>query len=136
MAAMISSRSGCSIGSPPESVRILVPRSANLLIRPIITSFGTGGEKSSYSLQYVQDRLQRRMGIMCAMMGWSVLIAPRTTVLNSRSRRVKALAVRRSLKDVSGIPGSSHYNTDGLTTAYPLRVFPLSTHLHLVGTNE
>ena len=32
-------------------------------------SSGTGFEKSSYSLQYVQERLQRRMGMMCAMIG-------------------------------------------------------------------
>ncbi len=87
---------------------MLVPRSASWLIRLIMTSVGTGGEKSSYSLQYVQDRLQRRMGIMCAMMGWSVPSAPRTTRRLSRSHRFKPFAVRRNLKDVSGIPGSSH----------------------------
>ena len=35
----------------------------------LMTSSGTGFEKSSYSLQYVQERLQRRMGMMCAMIG-------------------------------------------------------------------
>ena len=42
MAAMISSSSGCSSGSPPESVTMLVPRSANLLMRLIMTSDGDG----------------------------------------------------------------------------------------------
>ena len=36
-----------------------------------MVSAGTGFEKSSYSLQYVQDRLQRRIGMMCAITGWS-----------------------------------------------------------------
>jgi hypothetical protein len=85
-----------------------VPKSARRLIRPIITSFGTGGEKSSYSLQYVQDRLQRRMGIIWAMMGWSVPSAPFKTKRLSRIHRVKAFALRRILKDVSDIPGFSH----------------------------
>ena len=41
------------------------------LIEPLHTwsSIGTGFEKSSYSLQYVQERLQRRIGMMCAMIG-------------------------------------------------------------------
>jgi hypothetical protein len=73
-----------------------------------MTAVGTGGEKSSYSLQYVQDRLHLRIGIMWAMMGWSFPNPPFTMVLSSRSRRVKAFALRRSLKDVSGIPCFSH----------------------------
>jgi len=45
--------------------------SASLSSRLNITSSGTGFEKSSYSLQYVHDKLQRRMGTIWARIGWS-----------------------------------------------------------------
>ena len=37
---------------------------------------GTGLETSSYSLQYAQERLQRRMGMMCTCTGWSFETTP------------------------------------------------------------
>ncbi len=49
-----------------------VRNSASLSTLRNIVSVGTGLEKSSYSLQYLQARLQRRMGIMCANSGCSV----------------------------------------------------------------
>src|SRR5947207_12199435 len=74
-------------------------------------SVGTGFEKSSYSLQYVQDRLQRRMGIMCAMMGWRVDIAPQAIIRSSRSLSAKDRALRRNLNPMSGIRTFNHLNT-------------------------
>ncbi len=66
---------------------MVVPSRAKSSIRRFIVSSGTGLEKSSYSLQYLQARLQRRMGMMCAMMGWSVEANPLAIILNSRIRR-------------------------------------------------
>ncbi len=74
------------------------------MVDPATTvSVGTGFEKSSYSLQYVQDRLQRRMGMMCAMMGWRVDIAPQAIMRNSRSRSANDRTLRRNLNPISGI---------------------------------
>src|SRR6185369_3387358 len=52
--------SGCSIGSPPVNSKLKVPSSLSLSMRALSTSVGTGSDSSSNSLQYVQDRLQRR----------------------------------------------------------------------------
>jgi hypothetical protein len=62
MRAMIASRSGCSMGSPPLRVMIVVPSSASRSIRLSMVPSGTGSEVLSYSLQYPQSRLQRRVG--------------------------------------------------------------------------
>ena len=48
---MRSSRSGCSIGSPPLKATTDVPSVASLSMRRRITSVGTGGDTLSYSLQ-------------------------------------------------------------------------------------
>ena len=77
---------------------ITVPRSASRLMRAMTVSVGTGLEKSSYSLQYVQDRLHLRIGMMCAMMGWRVEIAPQAIMRSSRNRRANDLAPRRNSK--------------------------------------
>ena len=63
-----------------------------------MVSTATGFEKSSYSLQYVQDKLQRRMGMICAITGWSVDATPRTIIRHSRARRFSA---RRSLRNLN-----------------------------------
>src|ERR1700733_1427238 len=66
-----------------------------------MVSRGTGFEKSSYSLQYVQERLQRRIGIMCAMIGWLVLAVPLARSFNSRILR---LSFRfRRVSDMQGL---------------------------------
>src|SRR5260221_4075082 len=101
--AISSSKSGCSNGSPPENVMTPVPKSAKRLRRATIFAVGTGGEKSSYSLQYVHDRLQRRIGIMCAMIGCPVETAPPAIMRVSRILRVKDFQPRRSRKAVSGM---------------------------------
>src|SRR5579871_6736735 len=67
-------------------------------MRDFIVSSGTGLEKSSYSLQYSQDRLQRRMGMICARMGWSVERSPLVMTRNSRMRRL-AMSRRRRWED-------------------------------------
>jgi hypothetical protein len=41
--------------------------------------------------------LQRRMGMMCAMMGWLVFIAPQAIIRSSRRRSAKDVALRRNL---------------------------------------
>ena len=69
---IMSSSCGCSSGSPPLMVTTDVPRSPSRSTRRNICSVGTGLEKLSNSLQYVQARLQRLMGIKWASKGWSV----------------------------------------------------------------
>src|SRR5271169_902913 len=113
MWAMISSSSGWSRGSPPLMVTMLVPRCARWSMRRFIVSKGMGLEKSSYSLQYLQDRLQRRMGMMCAITGWSVLANPLAIIINSRTRRLEARTRRRTPVDDFGILRSFNYNTLG-----------------------
>src|ERR1035441_2996930 len=77
-------------------------------------SRATGLEKSSYSLQYSQARLQRRIGMICANTGWSVETNPLAIILNSRSRRLKA-STRRRTPDVDfGIRNSFHYTTSDM----------------------
>src|SRR5271169_5043686 len=93
---MSSSSSGCSSGSPPLNVMMDVPSRARWSIRRFITSVGTGFEKSSYSLQYVHERLQRRIGMICANMGWSVETRPLAIILSSRRRRFWASSLRRT----------------------------------------
>src|SRR5262245_4649237 len=61
---MMLSISGWTNGSPPLIVTMAVFKDASLSMRRIISSVGTGGEKSSYSLQYLQARLHRRVGMM------------------------------------------------------------------------
>ena len=51
MRRMRTSRSGCSIGSPPLNATTDVPRSASVSMRLSIASVGTGGDTLSYSLQ-------------------------------------------------------------------------------------
>src|SRR5215467_13515144 len=62
-----------------------VPSPASRSIRRLTVSSGTGSDVLSYSLQYLQDRLQRRIGTMCARIGCFVENNPR--VINLASRR-------------------------------------------------
>src|SRR3984885_10467343 len=80
-------------------------------MRPFIVSSGNGFEKSSYSLQYSQERLQRRIGMMCARMGWSVDANPWAIIFNSRIRRLEATRRRRIDGDDFCIVSHSYYNT-------------------------
>src|SRR5262245_54165478 len=61
-----------------------VPNPANRSIRRLTVSIATGSEVLSYSLQYLQDRLQRRIGTMCARIGCFVESNPRDMNLASR----------------------------------------------------
>jgi hypothetical protein len=54
--------------------------------RFFISSSGTGFEKSSNSLQYVQARLHCRMGMMCTRMGCFVDTNAFPIILSSRAR--------------------------------------------------
>jgi len=67
-------------------VMMEVPSSASRSIRRSISSVGTGLEKSSNSLQYVQERLQRRVGIIWASTGCRVESSPFAIIFHSRSR--------------------------------------------------
>src|SRR5580704_15691878 len=87
-----------------------VPSRARSSMRRFMVSSGTGLEKSSYSLQYSHERLQRRIGIMCARTGWSVDATPLASTRNSRSRRLEAMMRRRRLVDDFDIPTSFYYN--------------------------
>jgi hypothetical protein len=62
MRAISRSRSGWSIGSPPLKAITEVFRAASLSIRASISAVGTGSDTLSYSLQYPQSMLQRRIG--------------------------------------------------------------------------
>src|SRR5450432_2793823 len=64
-----------------------VPSKPSLSTRWNITSVGTGFEKSSYSLQYSQARLQRRIGMICASRGWSVEARAHATLRAPRTAR-------------------------------------------------
>ena len=46
----------------------------------------------------MQARLQRRMGMICAITGWSVEATPLAIILNSRSRRLCGSTRRRVLE--------------------------------------
>src|ERR1700758_4828702 len=72
-------------------VMMLVPSRARWSMRRSISSSGTGSETLSYSLQYAQERLQKRMGTICAMTGCRVEATAWPTIPISRSLRVKAL---------------------------------------------
>src|SRR5262247_4030911 len=61
-----------------------VPSPASRSIRRLTISRGTGSEVLSYSLQYLQDRLQRRIGTRCARIGCFVESNPRDINLASR----------------------------------------------------
>src|SRR5262249_48992575 len=86
-----TSRSGWSIGSPPLNATTDVPSEASLSIRASISSVDTGADTLSYSLQYPQSMLQRRIGTTWTSSGWSVLASPRA---NSRTDRHVRLAFR------------------------------------------
>src|SRR5215469_9562589 len=66
-------------------------------MRRSISSTGTGSETSSYSLQYVHERLHRRMGTICAMYGWPVETSALPIEVSSRTLRVAAFQRRRAL---------------------------------------
>ncbi len=57
--------------------------------RSFISSSGTGFDTSSYSLQYVQSRLQRRIGMMCTRIGCFVSISA-FAIIHTSCRRVFA----------------------------------------------
>src|SRR5260370_27293883 len=95
--AMIWSRSGCSSGSPPEIVMTEVPSLPRSSIRRNISSSGTGSETSSNSLQYVQARLHRRIGTMCAIYGCPVETSAEPIDASSRTLRVTAFQRRFAL---------------------------------------
>src|SRR3989338_154903 len=78
-------------------VMIGVPNERSRSIRRNSSTVGTGGEKSSYSLQYVQERLQRRIGIKCTSKGWSVWTNPQAIRDHIRYQRSNAPAFRRNV---------------------------------------
>jgi hypothetical protein len=62
-------------------------------MRCFIVSSGTGFETLSYSLQYLQERLHWRIGMMCAITGWSVEAKARPIIASSRTRRCAAFHI-------------------------------------------
>src|SRR5579883_43103 len=63
-------------------------------MRRSISPIGTGLETSSYSLQYAQARLQRRMGTIWAITGCRVEASAWPTRASSRTRRLAAFRRR------------------------------------------
>ena len=100
MWAIISSSCGWSIGSPPLMVMTVVPRSASRSTRRSISAIGTGADTASYSLQYAQARLQRRIGTICASIGWSLERIERANIRASRSRRPTPRSRRRGTRQI------------------------------------
>ena len=96
MCLTISSSSGCSSGSPPLMVMIDVPMSARRSSRLFISSSGTGFEKSSNSLQYVQAKLHRRVGMICTRKGCSVESKAFAIASTSRARVWKKRSARQN----------------------------------------
>src|SRR5215471_4336553 len=84
MCRMRASSSGCSIGSPPLKATTDVPSCFSFSMRDFRTCVGTGSETLSYSLQYPQSMLHRRMGTICTRSGCAVCTSPRA---NSRTDR-------------------------------------------------
>lgn len=76
-------------------VRMEMPSAASLSMRAYISSIGTGLLVLSYSLQYPQSRLQRRMGMMCASTGCLVSAKADAIMRHSRVRLCTALKPRR-----------------------------------------
>src|SRR6478736_6674696 len=68
-----------------------------------MVSVATGLEQSSYSLQYSQARLQRRMGMMCASSGWSVEASAFAIMRAPRRLRWSAFRPRRILVPLEGM---------------------------------
>src|SRR5437588_4936686 len=64
--------------------------------RFFISSSDTGGEKSSKSLQYVQARLQRRVGMMCTRKGCVVETSAFAIARTSRTRVWKKRSARQN----------------------------------------
>src|SRR5215472_11383330 len=95
---MIASRSGWSNGSPPLIVMMAVPMVPSRSMRRNISLVGTGFEKSSNSLQYVQERLQRRVGMICTSSGCRIERSPFASMRASRSLRCAARNVLRALR--------------------------------------
>src|SRR3989338_694596 len=85
-------------------VMIGVPNDRSRSIRRNSSAVGTGGEKSSYSLQYAQERLQRRIGIKCTSKGWPVWSNPQAIRDHIRYQRSSAPAFRRNVfRQVIGV---------------------------------
>src|SRR5215475_6791783 len=80
-------------------------------MRPSISEVGTGLEKLSYSLQYVQERLHRRTGMICTSIGERGAVKALVSILTSltlrfadwviRLTRLNAIAHSRTVKSTS-----------------------------------
>ena len=94
----MTSRSGCSSGSPPLMSIALVPSIASRSTRPSISCVGTGSELLSYSLQYAHDRLHRRIGTIWARIGCRADLSARANIRTSRRRREVLRPARRTVR--------------------------------------
>ena len=106
MRRIISSSSGCVSGSPPEIPIMAVPSRPSASILRFISSRGTGFDTLSYSLQYAQLKLQKRMGIICTSTGCDVEASARATIAYSRTFRLAAISRPRTVS-LRGIPTSN-----------------------------
>ena len=121
-----SSRSGCSIGSPPLNATTDVPSAFNRSMRCFITSVATGADTLSYSLQYPQSMLQRRIGMTCTSSGCAVCASPRA---NSRADRTLRLTVVRNanraiIAYAAGSIAGRSLRTPSPTFSEPLKIDP------------
>src|SRR5271157_4106788 len=99
-----------------------VPSAASLSTRRNISSVGTGFEKSSYSLQYSQARLQRRVGMICASSGWSVEANAAAIIRAPRKLRWSTFQRRRTLVPADGIVTSLLQHRDSRNAPIPQRL--------------
>ena len=87
---------------------------------------GYGGETASNSLQYVQARLQRRMGTICARIGWCLECIARANIRASRSRRPTARKRRREIRNKCPNSGIPLLSVRRGSRRKPMRQFPTS----------
>jgi hypothetical protein len=111
--------------------------SASKSSRRFISSSGTGFDTSSYSLQYPQSRLQRRIGMMCTRKGCFVDTSAFPIFNTSRVRERTNLARRRHFTDAEAStlglePVVGLEAVIGLDPVFPIKFpqFPRTSIIH------
>ncbi len=89
-------------------------------MRAYISSIGTGSEVLSYSLQYVQERLHRRIGTMCTSTGCFVETNARVVCLTPRVNLLNALAFLIRIQESGVRVQSSGFRVQGLGFRVPI----------------
>src|SRR5580658_1817131 len=133
MCRITPSNSGCISGSPPLIVMIDVPKPAKISRRFFISTSGTGFDTLSYSLQYPQSKLHRRIGMMCTKIGCfvdasalAIIFSSRTRVRRNRRRRSRSTSALAFTVFVSSGMNSANSPRLQLYTTPHQSLFPAS----------